>query len=132
MITITRGTINTIILTLTEKASIGNPVFLFVFSSDQARQAYSCIAADQSEFTYRYNEFLITETASPNPLTGEVSLPSPGDYHYAVYQQTSTSNLDPTLADGLLETGKLIVSTTSSDTNNTYDSEPKTNIVYGE
>jgi len=132
MITITRGTTNTIILTLTENVSIGNPVFLFLFTDDQTRQAYSCIAADQSEFTYRYNEFLITETASPNPLTSQVNLPSPGDYHYAVYQQTSTSNLDPTLADGLLETGKLIVLTTSTVINNTYDSEPKTNIVYGE
>ncbi len=132
MITITRGTTNTIILTLTEKVSIGSPVFLFVFTNDQTRQAYSCIAADQSEFTYRYNEFLITETASPNLLTSEISLPAPGDYHYAVYQQTSTSSLDPTLADGLLETGKMVVLTTSTDTNNTYDSEPKTNIVYGE
>jgi len=132
MITITRGTTNTIILTLTEKVSIGNPVFLFVFTCDQTRQAYSCIASDQSEFTYRYNEFLIAETASPNLLTSEISLPFPGDYHYAVYQQTSTSNLDPDLSDGLLETGKLIVLTTGSDANNTYDSEPKTNIVYGE
>ena len=132
MITITRGTINTIVLTLTEKLSIGNPTFLFVFSNDQTRQAYSCIAADQSEYPYRYNEFLITEIASPDPLTGEVSLPSPGDYHYAVYQQTSTSNLDPALAEGLLETGKLIVLTTNIDSDNIYDSEPKTNIVYGE
>jgi len=132
MITITRGTANTIILTLTEKVSIGNPVFLFVFTNDQTRQAYSCIAADQSEFTYRYNEFSITETASPNLLTGQVSLPSPGEYHYSVYQQTSTTNLDPTLAEGLLETGKLVVLITDYDTNNTYDSEPKTNIVYGE
>lgn len=132
MITITRGTTNTIILTLTENVSIGNPVFLFVFTDDQTNQAYSCIAADQSEFTYRYNEFLITETASPNLLTSQINLPSPGDYHYAVYQQTSTSNLDPSLSEGLLETGKLVVLTTSSDTNNTYDSEPKSNIVYGE
>jgi|SRR6185437_135306 len=132
MITITRGTVNTIVLTLTENISISNPVFLFVFTNDQTRQAYQCIAADQSGFTYRYNEFFISETASPAPFAGGVSLPSPGDYHYAVYQQTSTSNLDPTLAERLLETGKMIVLASSSDTNNTYDSEPKTNIVYGE
>ncbi len=132
MITITRGTANTIILTLTEKVSIADPVFLFVFISDQTRQTYSCIAADSSEYTYRYNEFIITESNSPNHLEGGISLPTPGDYHYFVYQQTSDTNLDLGLSSGLLKNGKLVVLSADGATNNTYDSETKTNIVYGE
>jgi len=132
MITITRGTANTIILTLTENVTISNPIFLFEFSNDQTRQTYTCIAADISDYTYRYNEFVITEKTSPNNLNGEISLPAPGDYHYFVYQQTSTSNLDPAQTQGLLETGKLTVITTDTTENPTYDSETITNIVYGE
>ena len=32
-----------------------------------------------------------------------------GDYIYEVYEQTSNSNLDPTLADNICETGKALV-----------------------
>ena len=132
MITITRGTTNTIILTLTENVTIANPVFLFVFANDQTRQTYSCIAADSSDYTYRYNEFIIIESDSPNYLEGGINLPAPGDYHYFVYQQTSTTNLDPTLSEGLLKSGKLVVFSSAGALDNTYDSETKTNIIYGE
>jgi hypothetical protein len=130
MITITRGTTNQIILTLTEKVSISNPVFLFEFTNDQTRQAYCFIAADVSLFTYRYNAFQVTETTSPNLLSSQVSLSSPGDYHYAVYQQSSVTNLDPNQTLGLLETGKLRVMNASGDTNTVYDPGQETNIVY--
>jgi len=132
MITIAQGTLNKIILTLTEKATLSNPVFLFQFTNDQTRQAYFFIAADQSQFTYRYNEFQVTEKSSPNLLNGEVSLSTLGDYHYAVFEQNSSANLDPILAHSLLKTGKLTVLNGSSPTEIKYDSEPKTNIIYGE
>ena len=130
MITITRGITNHIILTLTEKVTLSNPVFLFECIDDQTRQAYRFIAADSSAFSYRYNEFYITEQNSPDPLAGQVSLPAPGSYHYFVYQQASATNLDPALAAGLLETGKLIVLSDPSDHYARYDAAPQTNIIY--
>jgi hypothetical protein len=131
MISITRGTTNTIVLTLTEKASITNPVFLFELVDDQSRQAYHFIAADQSQYPDRYNEFNISEQVSPDTLSGQVSLPSPGDYHYTIYQQSSTTNLDPAQADGILETGKAVVIEISAPDRHVYNSQNDQNIIYG-
>jgi len=131
MITITQGTTNQVILTLSEKLTLSNPAYLFEFVHDQTRQVYHFIAVDHSNFTGRYNEFHITEQTSPNLLSSQVSLPSLGGYHYTVYEQSSSTNLDPSLATGVLETGKLEVLSTDSKSITTYDAEPKTNIVYG-
>jgi hypothetical protein len=131
MIIITQGTTNTIILTLTERVTIANPVFLFECICDQTKQVYHVIASDLSQFSYRYNAFHITEKTSPDTTNGEISLPLAGDYHYAVYQQSSGTNLDPTLVLGLLETGKLTVVSNGSDTPERYEPAPGTNVVYG-
>jgi hypothetical protein len=132
MISITRGTVNSIILTLTEKVRITNPVFLFELVCDQTRQAYYFIAADVSLYPYRYNEFQVSEQTNPNPLSGEVSLPSPGDYHYSVFQQISATNLDPALALHILETGKAEVIGPDVFEKHVYDPEQDINLVYGE
>lgn len=131
MLTITQNSANTLILTLTERTTLSSPIFLFVFTSEQMKQSYACIAADTSNYTYRYNEFVITEKAIPDTLSGEINIPYPGEYTYEVYEQSSGTNLDPANATTLLETGVLKVKPDTSATNTTYDSEPKTNTIYG-
>lgn len=122
MIKIVQGQVNTVALTLTEKSTLTNPDYLFVFQGDETRDLYKFIAADTSNYPDRYNLFAITETSSnPNPLAGEVELQLVGFYKYTIYEQDSTTNLDPDLATGIVEEGKVQVfgtATTDSEYNN--------------
>lgn len=103
---ILQGQANIVTLTLTEEVTLSSPVFLFEFIYKQTKEKFYCIAADTSSYTYRYNKFTITESSTAAPLTGTVTLSKAGFYTYNVYEQTSSSNLVPTNANKLLETGK--------------------------
>jgi hypothetical protein len=58
-------------------------------------------------------------------------LPETGFYEYAIYQQTSSSNLNVANAEGLLEIGMVKVESTLPVVN-AYDNQNKTIITYGE
>jgi hypothetical protein len=60
--------------------------------------------ADTSLYKDRYNEFVFTE-GTDLPLVGKLILGAGGQYEYFVYEQLSSTNLDPTLATGLVESG---------------------------
>jgi hypothetical protein len=132
MIQITKGTTNNVALTLTEKCTLTSPYYLFVFQSDETRNLYKFIAADTSTHPDRYNLFAIVETdSSPDPLAGEIELPIVGFYKYKVYEQTSSTNLNPALATGIVEVGKVqVIDTPAADDklNNTNN----INYVYNE
>ncbi len=77
-------------------------------------------------------KFLITETTgSVNLTSGVVSLPETGFYEYAIYEQTSSSNLNLANVTGLLEIGMVKVESTLPVVN-AYDNQNKTIITYGE
>ena len=84
-------------LTLTEKTTIANPTYLFSLTHRLTNVAYNFILADTSSYTTRYNKFDITEGTT-------VTLDA-GEYEYEIYAQTSPTNLDPTLANELVEEG---------------------------
>ena len=86
-----------ITLTLTEKTTISNPVYLFGFESDQTKVSYYCICQDLATTAQqeRYNLFDITEGID-DPLNSSLILGLQGRYHYFIYEQASTTNLDPT------------------------------------
>ena len=117
MIKITQGQANTVVLTLTERATLDTPTFLFHFKSLNTHKNKYFLAADTSSYTYRYNEFSITESSSEDVLNGTVELDTPGEWLYWVYEQSSTTNLDPTQADNAeaLETGLVNVLDPSGD-----------------
>ena len=102
---ITQGNSNTIRVSLAELQTLASPTFLLEFINDSSQSSVTCISADVSAFPKRYNEFVVVEKASPVALSGEVELNPVGFYTYNVYEQTSTTNLEPSLADKLLETG---------------------------
>lgn len=132
MINITQGQANTVIFTGTELVTIAAPVyFLFEFINPQTNISHYCTGTDSSTYSYRYNQFTITEKTNPNPLAAEISLVVLDCYKYNIYQQSSATNLDPAKASGIVETGKCIVAAGSSVPNTVYDQQPKTNIVYG-
>lgn len=101
MLLITKASTNTLLLTLTEKCTITNPYFLFVFWSDVTKQELSFILADTSIYKYRYNKFTFVE-----PTTQELE---EGYWNYEVYEQSSSTNTDKAQATGLVEQGKLKV-----------------------
>lgn len=84
-------------LTLTEKTTIANPTYLFSLTHRLSNVQYNFILTDTSAYIERYNEFAITEGTT-------VTLDA-GEYLYEIYAQSSPSNLDPALANELVEQG---------------------------
>ena len=84
-------------LTLTEKTTISTPTYLFSLTHRLSNVQYNFILTDTSAYIERYNEFAITEGTT-------VTLDA-GEYQYEIYAQTSPSNLDPALANELVEQG---------------------------
>lgn len=99
-----QNTTSNLTLTLTEKTTLSSPIYLFQFRNVTEKVSYYCIMSDISAYKNRYNEFVFTE-GTDLPLVGELILGAGGQYEYFVYEQTSTTNLDPTLATGLVESG---------------------------
>jgi len=129
---INKGQNNFLIFTLSEKVTLTNPYYLFSFKHQVLMSSVNFIASDVSGFPTRYNKFLITETTGTVNLTsGVVSLPETGFYEYAIYEQTSSSNLDISNATGLLEIGMVKVES-NLPIYREYDNQSKTIITYGE
>lgn len=100
MLLITQGETKFWYLTLSEKVTINNPYFLFSVTHRQTMRVYNFILNDVSTFPERYNKFSIDES-DYNFYEGE--------YMYEVYAQTSSTNLNPSLANELVEEGILKV-----------------------
>ena len=88
-------------LTLAEDTTITNPVYLFEWQNDQTKVRYYAICQDVSiagPARERSNLFNIT-LGVDDPLNSSLILGNVGRYHYFIYEQTSTTNLDPALSD---------------------------------
>jgi hypothetical protein len=112
VILINKNSVNTRILTLSEKTSITDACYLFEVTNDNSKAVKYFIAADTSINPERYNEFDFIENTTENLQNGTFSLPLTGFYKYKVYEQASGStNLNPI---GLTEidNGKLLVKDT--------------------
>lgn len=84
-------------LTLSEKTTITDPVYLFRFESDQTKVSYYCICQDLATTAQkeRFNLFDIIEGVS-DPLNSSLILGLQGRYHFYIYEQaTGSTNLDP-------------------------------------
>lgn len=93
---ISKGNINELIVSVTEKTTLSAPVnYLWEFKNKDTKLNYYCIA--QVNIFYGHQEqFLIEEKTSPNNLVGQINLPK-GDYLFKIYQQVSSTNVDPKL-----------------------------------
>lgn len=103
MIRLDDNTANTVIVTVTEKATITNPVFLFEIINGTTKARNYFIAENISTQTQRYDKFIVTLTTDPDPLAGEVHLDK-GEFTYNIYEQEDDENLDPT-GLSVVETG---------------------------
>jgi len=98
------------IVTVTELTTVSPVHYLFEFEHQQSFEKVYCILANISTNTERYDEFAIEDGV-------DVTFPYDGYYIYRVYQQTSSSNLDPDLSDGLVEEGRAHVYEIDSPSN---------------
>lgn len=91
------------ILTLTEFVTLPAPYYLFVFTHVETKNVVAFVkseADDESDHPERYNQFTIdADDVFENQPTGE--------WHYKVYEQEGSTNIDPDIAGNLLEDGKL-------------------------
>lgn len=128
---ITKNTSNTLRPTLFEKTTITNATYLWEFKNGTGIGVY-CISTDlaTSQQIERSNKFVIIETGNTTavPLNGEVQL-SAGDYDIKIYEQSSTTNLDPT---GLtcVEDDIVTVLDSTINTNKVYTGGSTTNKIY--
>jgi hypothetical protein len=120
MIRLTKGQTQNIILTLTEKQLLTNPNYLFVFTNRSANTEVKFVSlnnTDISQYKERYNEFsIVTNTNFSTALNGQ--------YDYDIYEQTSTSNLNPAglnlLESGIMELVGTPFNFTEYTTTDTY------------
>jgi hypothetical protein len=120
MIRLTKGATQNIILTLTEKQLLTNPNYLFVFTNRSANTEVKFVRlnnTDISQYKDRYNEFsIVTNTNFSTALNGQ--------YSYDIYEQTSTSNLNPAglnlLESGIMELVGTPFNFTEYTTTDTY------------
>jgi len=126
---ITQGTNSTLIFTVTEKKTLSTPYWLFELRLRGTSKVKRFIAANQSSYTDRYDQFLITESVNELLTSGTIYLPDTGDYEYRIFEQSSASNLNPDLATSECENGILRVVSSSGDTIITNQPTPTT-VVY--
>lgn len=99
MLVLTKGVTSNIVVTLTEKQLLTAPNYLFIFTGRTTNTEVKFIllnAADVSQYKQRYNKFSIANTLFS---TAKIE-----QYIYNIYEQTSTTNLNPQGLN-LLETG---------------------------
>jgi hypothetical protein len=101
MIYLTKGQTNQIVLTLKEKQTLPSPNYLFRFVHRALNTEARFVVlntADTSAYKDRFNQFsLVTNNYFSDKESGE--------WEYYIYEQNSSSNVDPAFATGLLETG---------------------------
>ena len=92
------------IVTLTESTTLTNPYYLFVFTNVSTKVQYKInvnSTSDASAYKDRFNEF------SFNTITLFATAQA-GQFSYEVYEQTSSSNLNPTGLN-MVECGKMLL-----------------------
>lgn len=91
MLLLTIGEDKDLIVTLNEKRTLDNGYYLFVFENVNTRDIVTKIfsfSEDESDYPERFNSFPLSSTVFQDENTG--------DWRYKVYEQSSSTNTDPT------------------------------------
>jgi len=131
MIRLEENTANTVVVTLTENATLLTPYYLFEFISDDTNESKIFIASNISTNKSRYDEFTITTTTGVEDLlNGVIDLKTKGYYTYNIYEQVSATNLDLANITSLVEVGKVYFNKSSKPVKNKYNEQPTTRKAY--
>jgi len=114
MIQLVQGHDTDVVVTLTEKVTLANPFYLFVFTHETTKAVISMVLSsgdDLSLYTSRYNEFTFSASYF---LTAAV-----GKYTYQVFEQDNSYNI---ITTGLneVENGKMDLNKATSFAFQTY------------
>lgn len=121
MIILESNTENQLVLSLSEKVTISDPYYLFRFVHKETKNEYICLSAAIENYTHNRQLFEITTVSgTPDPLVGEIALIYGDEYNYYIYAQTSSSNVDYTLSNELIQEGIMRYNKTI-DTRQTYE-----------
>jgi hypothetical protein len=120
VIRLIKGQTQNIILTLTEKQLLTSPNYLFIFENRSTNTDIKFVRlnnTDISAYKERYNEFTIVVNSFFNTALN-------GQYTYTIYEQTSTTNTNPTglnlLETGIMELEDTTISFTEYETTSTF------------
>jgi hypothetical protein len=120
VIRLIKGQTQNIILTLTEKQLLTSPNYLFIFENRSTNTDIKFVRlnnTDISAYKDRYNEFTIVVNSFFNTALN-------GQYTYTIYEQTSTTNTNPTglnlLETGIMELEGTTISFTEYETTSTF------------
>ena len=131
MILLKQNTVNKVVATLREKATIVAPFYLFEVISQDTKESKIFTASDVSANLVRYNEFNIELTSTTEDLlSGVVKLPLKGFYDYVIYSQESETNLDLANITEIVEKGKIYVEDTATPQKEIYNGGQRTKTVY--
>tara|TARA_R100001015_G_C4635284_1_gene204440 strand:- start:10768 stop:11178 length:411 start_codon:yes stop_codon:yes gene_type:complete len=134
MIQLTRGQANDIYLNLADVRTNSTGYFYLFGLTNEMTQSTTYVIAVKVSTNDRYDKLRITENNTEDKPNGTVKLFPEGFFKYIVYEQTSSSNLDPTDSSvvGELDRGVAYVSSnpfmkestfteyTTTDTNTIY------------
>ena len=110
MLKILKDSTSIMIVTVTELTTVNPVYYLFEFEHEQSFLKYYCILDNISLATERYDEFELVDGV-------DLNFDYDGYYTYRIYQQISSTNLDPILSDGLVEEGRAHVYVIDSPSN---------------
>lgn len=110
MLKILKDSTSILIVTVTELTTVSPVFYLFEFEHEQSFLKYYCILDNISLATERYDEFELVDGV-------DLNFDYDGYYTYRIYQQISSTNLDPLLSDGLVEEGRAHVYVIDSPSN---------------
>lgn len=104
MIYISKGEVNSIVLTLTEVSTLSNPYYLFVFENEMntISQPILFTTADISTWKERFNLFLLDEPVDVVLVKGQ--------YKYEVYESTIPPTDISDTTGVVIEEGRMVVS----------------------
>ncbi len=120
MIYLYKNQSNTVVLTLDEKATNSTHDWLFEFTNDITNSVKYATLSDISTTPLRYNEFNLTE--------GVDVLLQEGSWTYRVYEMPvlSPPSINPNLAYGVVEVGKVWVEDLSVNNVDSFDEDENT------
>ena len=122
MINLTKGLTQTIYFTGTEKATIANPFFLFVFIHRVTLDVVKLMATNQS-ITGRYDSFAFT-------VNNFFNLKEEGFYSYSIYQKVLVT--DFTVAGVVVEEGYMFLNPSTAFEPTKYEEQNNNFVTYGE
>lgn len=89
------GVNSNVILTLNESKTLDSPEYIIVFVNDSTEKKVACkLGTDVSAYPTRFNQFIITVQADPEPLDAEVQLVNYGSHKYFVYEMADADTFD--------------------------------------